>query len=157
MNCELLAGVCSMTRADFRKSGKEGTSTLYIGFLAIGLVVGVMLGLALSASVIPITQTHSFRSTNVLPPEEAGEKAVDFIATYAVLPGIEVTLINVTEVETDNLYKIATNLSVLGISETQEIYMTTDGELLFPGAIDIDEFKAQMESQKEQGEFRNQT
>jgi len=41
---------------------------------------------------------------------------------------------------------------MLGTSETRELYITKDGELLFPGAIDIEEFKEMAEQQKEQEE-----
>ncbi|MHC1600647.1 MAG: hypothetical protein ACXQS5_07545 [Candidatus Methanospirareceae archaeon] len=130
------------------KSGEGGMKT--IGILAIGLIIGVIIGVVVGALGFP--QTQSFGATNVLTPEEAGETAVDFIETYAVPPGVDVVLINVTEVETANLYKIAVNLSMLGTSETRELYTTKDGELLFPGAIDIEEFEEMAEQQKEQEE-----
>lgn len=144
-----------MSGEDARKSGEEGVKTFYIGFLALGLILGVILGIAVGGFVSPQNQTQSSMPTvaNVLTPEEAGDKAVDFVATYLVPPGVEVSLINVTEMENANLYKIAVNLSMQGIAETRELYITKDGELLFPGGIDIEEFKELVEAQKEQEEI----
>jgi hypothetical protein len=143
-----------MSGEDARKSVEEGMKTYYIGFLALGLIIGVILGIAVGGFVLPQDQTQSSMSTatNVLTPEEAGEKAVDFVATYLVQPGVAVSLINVTEMENANLYTIAVNLSMLGTSETRELYITKDGELLFPGGIDIEEFEEMVEAQKEQEE-----
>lgn len=143
-----------MSDNDARKSGEEGMKTFSIGFLALGLIIGVIMGIAVGGFVLHPTQTQCSMSSSTVPnaltPEEAGEKAVDFIATYAVPPGVDVVLINVTEMENANLYKAAINLSMLGTSETRELYITKDGELLFPGAIDIEEFKEMAEAQKEQ-------
>ncbi|HUV80077.1 MAG TPA: hypothetical protein VMW40_04545 [Candidatus Bathyarchaeia archaeon] len=143
-----------MSGEDARKSGEEGMKTYYIGFLALGLIIGVILGIAVGGFVSPQNQTQSSMSgaANVLTPEEAGDKTVDFVATYLVQPGVEVSLINVTEMENANLYQIAINLSMEGIAETRELYITKDGELLFPGGIDIEEFKELVEAQKEQEE-----
>lgn len=144
-----------MSGEDARKSGEEGVKTFYIGFLALGLIIGAILGIAVGGFVSPQNQTQSSMPTvaNVLTPEEAGDKAVDFVATYLVPPGVEVSLINVTEMENANLYKIAVNLSMQGTAETRELYITKDGELLFPGGIDIEEFKELVEAQKEQEEI----
>lgn len=145
-----------MSDKDARKSGEEGMKSFSIGFLAIGLIIGVIMGIAVGGFVIPQNQTHGSMSANVLTPEEAGEKAVEFISTYAVPPGVNVTLVNVTEVGNANLYKAAINLSMLGTSETRELYITKDGELLFPGAINIEEFEEMAEVQKEQEEKQAQ-
>ena len=144
-----------MSGEDAGKSGEAGMKTGSIGILAIGLMIGVIIGVAVGAFVFPQTQTQSSMPTaaNVLTPEEAGDKAVDFVATYLVPPGVEVSLINVTEMENANLYEIAVNLSMQGIAETRELYITKDGELLFPGGIDIEEFKELVEAQKEQEEI----
>jgi thiol-disulfide isomerase/thioredoxin len=141
-----------MSDRDARKSGEEGMKAFYICFLALGLIIGVIIGIAIGGFVLPQSQIHGSISANVLTPEEAGETAVAFISTYAVPPGVNVTLVNVTEVGNANLYKVAINLSMLGTSETRELYITKDGELLFPGAINIEEFEEMAEVQKEQEE-----
>jgi hypothetical protein len=150
-----------MTGEHTRKSGDEGVKTFYIGFLALGLIIGILLGIAVGSFVLSPAQTQctlpgSTTVLTVLTPEEAGAKTIDFLTGYAVPPGVEVSLINVTEMENANLYKVATNISMLGTSETREVYITKDGELLFPGAIDmeefIEEFKAMAALQQEQAE-----
>ena len=145
-----------MTGEHTRKSGGEGVKTFYIGFLALGVIIGILLGIAVGSFVLTPAQTQcalpSSTAPNVLTPEEAGAKTVDFITEYAVPPGVEVSVINVTDVENANLYKVATNLSMLGTSEIRELYITKDGELLFPGAIDIEEFKAMAELEQQQEE-----
>ena len=136
-----------------------------VGVLIIGLVIGVIVGCAVGAFVLP-QQVHSFfpsalntnTSTNTITPEAAGEKVTDFISNYSgyfrLPPGVDIALINVTEVETANLYKIAINISAMGKSETVESYMTKDGKLLFLGGIDIEEFEEMVEQQRKEAENR---
>ena len=75
-------------------------------------------------------------------------RAIDFITNYAVAPGVDVELINVTAVEDANLYKMAVNISSMRGTQTAESYMTKDGKLLFPSGIDIEEFEETIEQQK---------
>jgi thiol-disulfide isomerase/thioredoxin len=132
--------------------------TFSIDFLALGMIIGLLMGIAVGPVLLSPAQTHcSFSPTpNVLLPEEAGEKAVEFIVNYAVPPGVNVSLIAVTELENANLYDITIDLSMQGTSETQELYLTKDGKTLFPGALDIEEFVSMAELQKEQEEKRAQ-
>ena len=136
-----------------------------VSVLVLGLVIGVIVGFAVGAFVLP-QQVHSFfpsalntnTSTNTITPEAAGEKVTDFISNYSgyfrLPPGVDIALINVTEVETANLYKIAINISAMGKSETVESYMTKDGKLLFLGGIDIEEFEEMVEQQRKEAENR---
>jgi len=133
--------------------------TFSLDFLALGVIIGLLMGIAVGGFVlVPPTQTQctppSSTAPNVLTPEEAGEKTIDFITNYAVPPGVEVSLINVTEMESANLYKVETDISSQGASETRDMYITKDGELLFPVALDIEEFESVVELQKEQEEKR---
>ena len=134
------------------KNGEAGMKT--IGILAIGLIIGILIGVVVGAFGFP--QTRSSGSANILTLEEAGQKAVDFITDYAVAPGVDVELVNVTEVEGANLYKIVVNLSAMGRSQMSESYMTKDGKLLFPQAIDVEEFGEMVKQQKEQEENQTQ-
>jgi thiol-disulfide isomerase/thioredoxin len=137
------------------KSGEEGMKTGYIGILAVGLMIGIIIGIVVGAFGFP--QTQSVSVANGLTADEAGEKVAAFISNYGGLPpGADVALINVTEVENANLYKIAVNISAMGMAQTAESYMTKDGKLLFPGGIDIEEFEAMVEQQKEQEENQTQ-
>lgn len=127
-----------MASKDTRKSGEEGLETLFIGFLAIGVIIGLLLGVSIGVVVLPSSQPLS--TTYELTAEEAGEKTIDFIANNVVPAGIWVTLVNVEEVENANLYKVAINLSTVEASETRELYVTKDGKMLFPGVIDMSGF-----------------
>ncbi len=130
------------------KSGEAGMKAGYIGILAVGLMIGIIIGIVVGAFGFP--QTQSYSAESALRPEEAGEKVTDFISNYGGLPpGADVAVINVTEVENANLYKIAVNISAMGMAQTAESYMTKDGKLLFPSGIDIEEFEAMAEQQKE--------
>jgi len=125
-----------------------------VSALILGLVIGVIVGGAVGAFVLP-QQVHSFfpstlntstntsTSTNTITPEAAGAKTIDFISNYGGLPpGVNVTLINVTEAEDADLYKIAVNMSAGGISRTVMTYLTKDGKILFPQGIDIEEVES---------------
>lgn len=129
-----------------RKSGEEGIQTLYIGFLAIGLIIGILLGVAVGTFVVP--QTQSFSSIRGLTPEEAGEKAVDFINSNLPLPpGAEVTLEEVKE--ENGVY----NVTIDYMGNQLPMYITKDGEILFLqgiGWIKLEDFEVKVEAQKEQ-------
>jgi len=127
-----------MSDQDTKKSGEEGTPSIW--FLALGLIVGILLGIGLGVFVFPSAQPHSSSAPNFLTPEEAGEKAIAFITSYAVPSGVEVTLVNITEVETGNLYKGTVNLSLQGETETRDFYITKAGKLLFLSGIELSKF-----------------
>ncbi len=137
-------------------AGEAGMKTGYIGILAVGLMIGIIIGVAVGAFAFPRTQSVSV--ANELAPGEAGKKVTDFITNYSgyfrLPPGIDIALINVTEVENANLYKIVINISVMGKSETVESYMTKDGKLLFLGGIEIEEFEERVEQQRKEAENR---
>ncbi len=133
---------------DVEKSGE--TEMKPIGILAVGLILGMVIGVAVGAFILP--QIQGFGAPT-LKPEVVGEKTVDFISNYGGLPpGVDVELINVTEVEDANLYKITFNLSMQGIIltvEPYEAYMTKDGKILFPQGIDMEEFEEKVKQQEE--------
>lgn len=137
-----------------KEEGEKKGDLAKFGILGLGLVIGILIGVAVGAFLFPQAQIQGFNSAIALTQEEAGEKAADFI--YAVAPGVDVELINVTEVEGENLYKIVINLSAMGMSQTAESYMTKDGHLLFPQGIDLEEFEEMVEQQKEQEENQTQ-
>jgi thiol-disulfide isomerase/thioredoxin len=134
------------------KPGEAGMKTGFIGILAVGLMIGIIIGVAVGAFGFPQAQSPGLSAGSALTPEKAGVRAIDFITNYAVAPGVDVELINITEVEDANLYKIAVNISSMRGTQTAESYMTKDGKLLFPSGLDIEEVKAMVEQQKEQEE-----
>ena len=147
----VLLAVITMSSEIPKKSKDEGLQTFTIGFLAIGVIIGMIIGIAAGIFVFSdrslSTSSSCAGSTDVLSPEAAGARTIDFLANYAVSPDITVSLINVTELETANLYQVTVNVSMQGTSEPQELYITKDGEVLFPGAINIDEFKEMVATQ----------
>lgn len=129
-----------------KTSKDKGAQTFTIGFLAIGVIIGLIMGIAVGISVfsdaLPSAPSScAGPSTDVMTPEAAGARAIEFLTNYAVSPGMTVSLINVTELETTNLYQLTVDISMQGTSDQQELYITKDGEVLFPGAINIEEFK----------------
>ncbi len=138
------------------KPGEAGMKTGFIGILSVGLMIGIIIGVAVGAFCFPQAQSPGFSAGSALTPEKAGVRAIDFITNYAVAPGVDVELINVTEVEGANLYKMAVNISSMRGTQTAESYMTKDGKLLFPSGIDIEEFEEMVEQQKEQEENQTQ-
>jgi len=120
----------------------------------IGIIIGIAVGVFGFPQAQTQTQSHDFRAGGALTPEKAGVRAIDFITNYAVAPGVDVELINITEIEGANLYKIAVNISAMGKSQTAESYMTKDGKLLFPSGIDIEEVEEMAEQQKREAENR---
>ena len=130
------------------KPGEAGMKTGFIGILAVGLMIGIIIGVAVGAFGFPQAQSQVFSAGGALTPEKAGVRAIDFITNYAVAPGVDVELINVTEVEGANLYKMVVNISSMRGTQTAESYMTKDGKLLFPSGIDIEEFEETIEQQK---------
>ncbi len=140
------------------KPGETGMKAGYIGILAVGLMIGIIIGIAVGAFGFPQVQSQGFSAGDVLASKEAGNKVTGFISNYSgyfrLPPGVDIALINVTEVENANLYKIAINISAMGESETVESYMTKDGKLLFLGGMDIEEFEETIEQQKKEAEDR---
>ena len=117
------------------------------------MIIGLILGIAIGAPLLAGTRGAAPQPShpNELTPDAAGERAIDFIGTYAVPEGVEVSLVEVTELKTGNLYQVMMNLSMPGQSENQELYITRDGKLLFPYAIDIDEYTAMVVAEEGMG------
>ena len=129
-------------------------------FLALGVIIGLLMGIAVSGSILqpaqPLTTTPRYVASGVLTPEEAGITAIDFLREYAVPSDVAVSLVSVTEMENANLYTVAIDLHAQDASEVWEACITKDGALLFLGAIDLAEFESQVALQKEQEEKRAQ-
>ena len=107
-----------------------------MSFLAIGLLVGLVIGIGV-AGFIPFSTYQGSKLIGKLTAEEAGDKAINFISDNLLSPGITAKLIGVEQVEGQDLYKLSINISNGQISQSAESYITKDGTLLFPSAIPI--------------------
>lgn len=81
----------------------------------------------------------------ILKPEEAKAKAEKFITETLVQPGTKVTIKEVTE--ENNLYKLKVDI---GSGQDIDSYLSKDGEIFFPQAINITEVEKQVAEQNAQ-------
>lgn len=121
----------------------------YVGVFAVGLVLGLIVGIALLSSL-------SIEKQSTLTAEEAGQKAVDWISNYAVRPGTGVELINVTELKDAEIYRLFINLSVGNVSQVVQSYITKDGKYLFPQGIPTGEFAALKKKMEQEQQNKEQ-
>ncbi len=96
-------------------------------FISISAVVLILLGTLIS-KMSP--------NPNSLKPEEAKIKAETFINENLMMPGTKATISTI--VEKYGLYKISVDV---GSGEIIESYVSKDGELFFPQAINIQEYE----------------
>lgn len=123
-----------------RRGDGAARQSLSRGFVALGVIIGLLLGIANGAVLLAPPLHPSAPAVAGLPPEVAGDKAVNFIAEHAVSPGVAVNLVTVREVATGNLYRLTVNLSTPTASETRELYVSADGKKLFTGSIDLSSY-----------------
>jgi protein-disulfide isomerase len=120
----------SMTPGNMAK--KVIRSKMYLALLALGIVFVFSVLYASGAF------TGFFgANANVLSPEVAGQKTVDFVNSYLITDGNNATLESVTE-ESD-MYKVST----LYQDQTIPIYTSKDGKfvILPQGLIDVEAYK----------------
>ncbi len=118
--------------------------------LAIGLVVGLLLGFTVAGLMPQITSQES-QSANALTPEEASDKAMNFISENLLSKGITAKVIDVEPVEGQELYKLSLNISSGKKTQSAESYITKDGSLLFPSAVPTTQTINSSGSEKTQG------
>jgi len=124
-------------------SSKGASKNLMI--LAIGIV-----GILVIASV---SYTNGFfgnnpnqnqsQNENILSSDEISEKVINFINENVLQEQATASLIEI--VEENGLYKVKIKIG----EEEFDSYVTTDGKLLFPQVIDMEEREIQGETQKE--------
>ena len=112
---------------------------LLVGGLAIGLLVGMLLNPSSTSAQFSNPNSISTQSMN---SQEAGDKAVKFITTNLLGPGVSAKLVSIEEINGGSLYKIELNLSDGKNSQVAESYITSDGEYLFPQGIQTGKFAA---------------
>lgn len=93
---------------------------IILGSAVLLVVIAVILGIAL------------YGKKGNLKPEEARVKVENFVNTYLMSGGAKVAVSNVTE--SYGLYKMTINI---GSEQTVDSYVSKDGKLFFPQALDI--------------------
>jgi len=93
---------------------------IILGSAVLLVVVAVILGITL------------YNSKGNLKPEEARVKVESFVNTYLMQNGAKATVSNVTE--SYGLYKMKVSI---GANQTVDTYVSRDGKLFFPQALDI--------------------
>ncbi len=95
---------------------------IIFGSIALVLVIAVALGVTL------------YKNKDVMKPEEARVKVENFVNTYLIQSGTKATITNLTEAY--GLYKVKVNI---GADQQVDSYISRDGKLFFPQALDMDE------------------
>lgn len=93
---------------------------IILGSAVLLVVIAVILGIAL------------YGKKGNLKPEEARVKVENFVNTYLMSGGAKVTVSNVTE--SYGLYKMTIKI---GAEQTVDSYVSKDGKLFFPQALDV--------------------
>jgi len=79
-------------------------------------------------------------STGTLTPEEAANKAIDWISSYYKAGGADITITLVDSSETENgIYQFTVKLSSSQGDSEQNLYVTKDGKLFIPQVIETEE------------------
>ena len=93
--------------------------------------------------------------TGTMSADAATQKTLDFIKEYMIRPGTNVSVKDVTEEE--GLYKITIELKMGSMSQEVESYVTKDGKLFFPQAIDMDKVKEEEKESQQQTQQQEET
>lgn len=101
--------------------------------------------------VIAILGITLYGKKGNLKPEEARVKVENFVNTYLMTGGAKVTISNVTE--SYGLYKMKINI---GEGQTVDSYVSKDGKLFFPQALDIAKTAAEANGANNGGDNGNQ-
>lgn len=83
---------------------------------------------------------------NLLTPQQAAEKAINYINQYLLEEGITASLIEV--VEDNGLYEFKLKVQ----DEEHSSYVTKDGKLLFLGGFDMDQTSAEFENSESEAQ-----
>ena len=115
----------------------------------VWVIVSIILGLALIGIIVSeLPQTGENGKMSVVPADQAADGLLNFInEVYGSQLG-PVTLQGVNE--ENGLYKISLNVTNQGQSVIETVFVTRDGKLFVPQAIDIEEGLSQFRSFQEQ-------
>lgn len=113
--------------------------------------------MVLSVILIGVIITGSSPSgvTGMITADVAAERAITFIEDNMVAPGTEVSVKDI--VEENGLYRLVMEVKSGTMTQEVESYITTDGKIFFPQAINMGEFeKAMEEAEEQQGEEQSE-
>ena len=133
-----------------KKYVKSVWRSVSIAFILLFIVTSSVLASSSLSGTVPF----SFQSTEEKAPDEVAQDAVDFIKENMVAPGTEVSIKEVSE--ENGLYKIVLEVKSGDMGQEVESYITKDGKIFFPQAIDMDEIEAMKEQQEQQGEEQSE-
>lgn len=105
---------------------KENINSISLGIIGAGIIVALVLALMSQGS-------FSEEVSNILSPQKAGEKAIQFINENLLVEGITASLIDT--MEENGVYKIKFKVE----EEEFESYVSPDGELLFVQGINLNQ------------------
>ncbi len=110
----------------------QDLSKLLLATVILGVVIA---GIFLAGKYLFFSQPKISPEQNILPPEKAAQKAIDFINQNKEMFGIEGAEASLVSVNEENgVYKFK-----LKIGEKEyDSYVTKNGKLLFVGGIDLD-------------------
>ncbi len=120
-----------------------GPWKLVSGILAILLVVA----LAFLVQGVPMDSDVE-TDMETISKEEAGDIVMDFVNEYMIegeMEDLEAEEVN----ERYGLYEVVVVVEGMMGPQEQQLYITQDGEVFFPEAVDIGEFKEMMEEQEQ--------
>ncbi|MBU2634536.1 MAG: DsbA family protein [Nanoarchaeota archaeon] len=80
--------------------------------------------------------TNGFKSMGGLSKESAKQTANDFIQTNLVSPGVSIDIESITE--KNGLYLLDVAVTAEGTTQNVESYISKDGKLFFPQALDME-------------------
>ena len=105
----------------------------------------IIAGLLIAGALVYLNQGKLEKvKEQVLAPQEAADKAIEFISQNLLTGGVTASLVSI--VEENGLYKIK-----MKIQEAEyDSYITKDGSLLFPQGINISETPQSQQQQQEQ-------
>ncbi len=138
-----------------KKETSKGTKARDVEFeVSPWKLVSGVLGVLLVITLVFVAQGSPMaRDTeeDVIPPEEAADKALEFVNDYMMEPGMED--IEAEEVnERYGLYEIVILMEGMMGPQEHSMFVSQDGEILFPEAIDIEETADEIEAMQQMEE-----
>ncbi len=125
--------VFELTSAE-KKKNSCANKNFPLGFLAGFFVMGLLAVGVVSAKLSPLVKNEPIK--NLVNIEQAKVKAETFINENLMQPGTKITIKGAEE--KNGLYKIAVNN---GGTADIDTYMSKDGKIFFPQAIDIEKLE----------------